>query len=80
MTVEFHTKGANTNTGASVSAGSSNSQQFTGRELLTADEIMRLPREQEIVLVTGEAPYLLNRLNYLRDPEYAGRFDQNPYE
>lgn len=80
MTVEFTTKGANTNTGANVSAGSSNNQQFTGRELLTADEIMRLPREQEIVLITGEAPYLLNRLNYLSDPEYTGRFDPNPYE
>lgn len=80
MTVEFHTKGANTSAGGSVSAGSSDSQQFTGRELLTPDEIMRLPREREIVLVTGEAPYLLNRLNYLTDPEYAGFFDPNPYE
>lgn len=80
MTVEFHTKGANVNTGNSMSAGNSDNQQFTGRELLTADEIMRLPREQEIVLVSGEAPYLLNRLNYLRDAEYAGKFDPNPYE
>ena len=30
-------------------------------------------------LVGGERPYLLDRLNYLADAEYAGRFDANPY-
>lgn len=79
-TLEFQTKGQNLSAGSSISAGNSQNQQFTGRDLLTADEIMRIPREQAIVLVTGEAPYLLNRLNYLLDGEYAGRFDENPYE
>jgi|APThiThiocy_ev2_2_1041544.scaffolds.fasta_scaffold02285_5 type IV secretory pathway TraG/TraD family ATPase VirD4 len=84
MTVEFQT--ANTSSGTSFgqgvnsNSGAGHAQQFTGRELMTADEIMRLPREQEIVLVTGEAPWMLHRLNYLRDAEYAGRFDPNPYE
>ena len=55
------------------------SQQYTGRELLTPDEVMRLGSERPIVLVRGERPYLLTRLNYLVDPEYQGKFDQNPY-
>ncbi|MBO9904187.1 type IV secretory system conjugative DNA transfer family protein [Xanthomonas phaseoli pv. dieffenbachiae] len=55
------------------------SQQFAGRELLTPDEVMRLGPEHPIVLVRGERPYLLDRLNYLADAEYAGRFDANPY-
>jgi len=80
MTVEFQTASSSTSAGQSFSSGSGVSQQFTGRELLTADEVMRLPREQEIVLITGEAPWMLTRLNYLQDPEYAGRFDANPYE
>lgn len=54
------------------------SQQFAGRELLTPDEVMRLGPKKPIVLVKGEYPYLLDRLNYLVDPEYAGRFDANP--
>ena len=84
FTAEYST--ANNSTGQSMgqsgsfNTGAGTSQQFTGRELLTADEVMRLPREQEIVLITGEAPWLLNRLNYLRDPEFAGKFDRNPYE
>lgn len=80
MTVEFQTTGVNSNAGSSVSMGNSYNQQFTGRELMTADEIMRLPREHELVLISGEAPYLLNRLNYLQDAEYVGKFDSNPYE
>lgn len=84
FTAEFQT--ANRSSGQSYGQSSSandgrgTSQQFTGRELMTADEIMRLPREQEIVLITGEAPWPLNRMNYLRDPEFAGKFDRNPYE
>jgi type IV secretory pathway TraG/TraD family ATPase VirD4 len=52
--------------------------QLTGRPLLTPDEVMRLgPRP--IVLVQGERPYLLERLNYLADLDYAGRAAPNPY-
>jgi hypothetical protein len=28
--------------------------------------------------MSGEPPYLLERLSYLTDPAYAGRFDSNP--
>lgn len=83
-TVEFQTEnsnsGASFGSGMSTNSGAGKSQQFTGRELLTPDEIETLPPEKEIVLISGEAPYLLDRLNYLRDAEYAGQFDPNPYE
>ena len=55
------------------------SQQFAGRELLTPAEVMRLGPEKPIVLLKGEYPYLLDRLNYRVDPEYVGRFDVNLY-
>jgi type IV secretion system protein VirD4 len=57
----------------------SQSQAFTARSLLTADEVRRLPADRAIAFVRGEPAYLLQRLNYLSDPEYAGRFDGNPY-
>ncbi|PLO89696.1 conjugal transfer coupling protein TraG, partial [Klebsiella pneumoniae] len=65
--------------GRNSGKSSGTSQQFTSRELLTPDEVMRLGPEHPIVLVRGERPYLLDRLNYLTDAEYAGLFDPNPY-
>jgi type IV secretion system protein VirD4 len=90
-TIEFETEnkgkssgGSNTfseqgSFGMNRGKSSGTSQQFTGRELLTPDEVMRLGPEHPIALVRGERPYLLTRLNYLADAEYAGRFDANPY-
>ncbi len=83
---ETHNEGKNTGSGLSGGGGSMNrgksagqSQQFTARSLLTPDEVMRLGPEQPIVLVKGEFPYVLRRLNYLTDAEYVGRADANPY-
>lgn len=78
-TVEFHTEGSSASTGGKGSSGSSDSQQFTGRELLTPDEVMRLPPDRPLVFINGEAPHVLQRLNYLTDPEYQGLYDHNPY-
>lgn len=82
-TIEYATESQNAGTsmGQNMSRndGSGVSQQIAGRELLTPDEVMRLPPTSAIVLVRGEAPYMVERLNYLRDPEYAGQFDANPY-
>ena len=87
-TIEFETENTGKNSGSGLSGGGGSmnrgkstgtSQQFTGRELLTPDEVMRLGPEHPIVLVRGERPYLLDRLNYLADSEYAGLFDANPY-
>lgn len=87
-TVEFETENTGRNSGSGLSGGGGSmnrgkstgtSQQFTGRDLLTPDEVMRLGPERPIVLVRGERPYLLDRLNYLTDAEYRGLFDANPY-
>ncbi|EBT5577570.1 type IV secretory system conjugative DNA transfer family protein [Salmonella enterica] len=79
LTVEYQTanssSGSSIGTGVSSNSGAGSSQQFTGRELMTADEIMRMPNDVAIVQVQGEAPHRLRRLNYLTDPEYAGLFD-----
>lgn len=56
----------------------STSTQYTGRPLLTPDEVMRLGA-LPLVLISGEPPYLAGLPNYLRDPEYAGKASPNPY-
>lgn len=86
-TVEFATESQSKNAGASFGGQNASfnrgrndgsSQHYTGRALLTPDEIMRLgPRP--IVLINGEPPYLLDRLDYRTDPEYRGQADGNPY-
>ncbi|CAD0362149.1 type IV secretory system conjugative DNA transfer family protein [Xanthomonas hortorum] len=87
-TIEYETAntGRNSGTGiggagASLNRGKSSgsNQQISGRELLTSDEVMRLGPERPLVLVKGEYPYLLDRINYLTDAEYVGRADPNPY-
>ncbi|EHT9044730.1 type IV secretory system conjugative DNA transfer family protein [Salmonella enterica] len=87
-TIEYETANSGRNSGAGIGGpgaslnrgkSSGSSQQISGRELLTPDEVMRLGPERPLVLVKGEYPYLLARLNYLADREYAGRADPNPY-
>lgn len=87
-TIEYETESSGRNGGMGVSGGGSSlnrgnskgtSQQLAGRELLTPDEVMRLGPERPIVLVKGEFPYQLERINYLVDSEYRGKADPNPY-
>jgi type IV secretion system protein VirD4 len=59
--------------------GASRTRAETGRHLMFPDEVRRLPREQELLFVNGGAPLVVERLNYLRDPEFAGRAAQNPF-
>lgn len=60
-------------------SSTSNNEQLTGRALLMPDEIMRRGPTRPLVFLTGERPYLLDRLNYPIDPGFSGQFDLNPY-
>ncbi len=50
----------------------------TGRPLLMPQEIMRLPPDKQLVLLTGKPPILADRVRYFADREFAGMFDRNP--
>lgn len=78
LTIRFHTNAESHHETRSREGNTSKSEQLTGRSLLTPDEVMRLGTFP-IVLIPGELPYLLDRLNYLADPEYAGLADANPF-
>jgi type IV secretion system protein VirD4 len=82
-TVQFTTASSSSSTNYSLhgggSTGHSVGEQHTGRSLLMPDEVMALGPRRPIVLLSGEPPYVLDRINYLADPEYSGRFDRNPY-
>jgi len=80
-TVEYRTVGDSSNTSLQGGGGRghSTSQQLTGRALLTPDEVMRYGAHRPIVLIQGEPPYSLERLNYLQDSEYKGLSDTNPF-
>jgi type IV secretion system protein VirD4 len=81
QTIEFRTVGDSSSSSmqGGGSSGSSTSQQLAARSLLTPDEVMRQGSTRPIVLIQGERPYSLERMNYLVDAEYAGLADANPF-
>jgi type IV secretory pathway TraG/TraD family ATPase VirD4 len=79
FTIRYRTTSQSSPTGFKPGGGSAGSgEHLQGRSLLTPDEVMRLGPTRSIVMISGEAPYLLDRLDYLTDAPYVGRFDQNP--
>lgn len=54
--------------------GPSFSNNLTGRDLLTPDEIMQLPPECQLLRVQGQATAIAQKLRYYADPEFAGLF------
>jgi type IV secretory pathway TraG/TraD family ATPase VirD4 len=81
FTIRYRTSSQSSQTGFSIRPGSGSTgsgEHLQGRSLMTPDEVMRLGPTRPIVMISGEAPYLLDRLNYLEDAPYTGRFDPNP--
>ncbi|HEX6041881.1 type IV secretory system conjugative DNA transfer family protein [Longimicrobium sp.] len=67
--------------GHSTNHGESYSEK--GRRLLMPDEVMRLPLSKQLLFVKGSAPLVVDKINYLTDPEFRGvgakpLFDSNP--
>jgi type IV secretion system protein VirD4 len=54
------------------------SRQETARPLLTPGEIMQLPPDDEIVMISGGAPVRAKKARYYEDPELAGRILSPP--
>ena len=51
----------------------SNSESFTGRELMTADEVSHMSSERELVFVAGHKPIYGNKLRYYLQPTFLER-------
>jgi type IV secretion system protein VirD4 len=49
------------------------SRQESARQLLTQGEIMQLPVDQEIVMLSGQPPILARKLRYFQDSNFASR-------
>jgi type IV secretion system protein VirD4 len=54
------------------------SRQETARQLLTSGEVMQLPPDEELVLVSGLAPIRARKLRYFRDRNFAARVAAAP--
>ena len=54
--------------------GPSFSNNLTGRDLLTPDEIMQLPPDRQLLRVQGQATAVAQKLRYYADPEFKGLF------
>jgi type IV secretion system protein VirD4 len=75
---EHHSRGVSRGPHAQRQLGAGRTRSEQGRRLLLPDEVRRLPREAELLFVKGDAPFLVQRLNYLHDREFDGRADPNP--
>jgi len=73
-----HSRGVSRGLHAQRQLGAGRAWSEHGRRLLLPDEVRRLPRTAEVLFVKGGAPLLVERLHYLRDPEFAERADPNP--
>ena len=56
--------------GAGRSAGYRMTQSLGRRQLMTPDEILRLPMDREMIFIRGMKPLLAERFDYSRHPEY----------
>lgn len=60
-------------------AGASESMGLAGRPLMMPDEVMRIEKEQSLVLLRGMPPLLCRRIIYHRDGTFTPHKDDNPY-
>lgn len=75
---EHHSSGVSRGSHAQRQLGAGRTRSEQGRRLLLPDEVRRLPRDAELLFVKGDAPLLVERLNYLHAREFRGRADPNP--
>jgi len=54
------------------------SRQETARQLLTPGEVMQLPNDEEIILLSGFPPIKANKLRYYADKNFTGRVMSPP--
>ncbi len=54
------------------------SRQETMRQLLTPGEVMQLPADEEVIMLSGQAPIKAKKLRYYEDQNFAGRVLPSP--
>ena len=54
------------------------SRQETARQLLTPGEVMQLPQDEEIILISGVSPIRAKKLRYFQDGNFSGRVSPPP--
>lgn len=77
-TIKSHNYSRNYSRGKMGGGGSSESHQNMGRELLTAAEVEQMPRNKELVFITGQKPFLTKKYPYEKHPNYRYTGEKNP--
>ncbi|MGB3456524.1 MAG: conjugal transfer protein TraG [Litorimonas sp.] len=54
------------------------SRQETARQLLTPGEVMQLPSDEQVVLISGTPPIRANKIRYYADKNFNGRVTPPP--
>ena len=56
---------------------SSKTQHLATRNLMDANEIMKLASDTLLLMRVGETPLIVGKLRYFADKEFAGLFDES---
>lgn len=78
VTTENRSRGVSWGPHSHRQQGSAVSIAESGRRLLLADEVRRMPNDLQLLFVKGMEPLMVERVNYLSDPAFAERADANP--
>ncbi|MBD9508803.1 type IV secretory system conjugative DNA transfer family protein [Ensifer sp. ENS10] len=58
--------------------GTSSAEHIAARDLIKADEILRLSAKKMILLRQGHSPAVVSKIRYFEDKEFAGLFAPAP--
>jgi type IV secretion system protein VirD4 len=70
--------GSRSRRGTAGTDGVSVTEAGVGRRLIFADEILRLPAEEQLLFVRGEAPIRVRRVDYRTDAPFKAFAGSNP--
>ena len=65
--------------GASAGKSAGSNTAIHKRQLMTIDEINRMPDHEQLIILAGKRPVRLGKARYFEIPDFAGKFDKNPF-
>ena len=78
IVTQSQSKGHSSSWGGADSTNHGTSTQEQARSLLHPDEVLRLDRSEQLVIIRGFFPIKATKIQYYKDPSFAKLYDINP--
>jgi type IV secretion system protein VirD4 len=73
-TITTKGSGSSKDSGQLLGGNKSTNISETSRQLMTPDEVMRLPYDSQLIFVQGQKPIMADKIFYFSDPAFKGKF------